>query len=105
MDIAISKNGVPIRLTSERWQHITIGHSEIADYYYEILETIETPNIIFEGSNNALIAIRKFEKKLNIFVVVIYKEVSTKDGFVITAFFSSKQQQFHKKKIIWEQQK
>jgi hypothetical protein len=46
MDIAISKNGVPIRLTDERWQHITLGHPDIADYYYEILETIEEAEII-----------------------------------------------------------
>ena len=59
MDIAISKNGIPIRLTNERWQHITIEHPEIADYYYEILETLETPEIIYEGSNDAKIAIRK----------------------------------------------
>ncbi len=43
MEIAISKNGVPIRLTEERWQHISTGHPEIADYYYELLETVEKP--------------------------------------------------------------
>jgi hypothetical protein len=43
MDVAISKNKVPIRLTQERWYHISTGHPEIADYYYEILETIENP--------------------------------------------------------------
>ncbi len=53
MDVTISKNGVPIRLTSERWLHITTGHPDIADYYYEILETIENPEIIYEGTNNA----------------------------------------------------
>ena len=62
MDIAISKNGIPIRLTSEQWQHITMGHPEIADYYYEILETIESPEIIYEGNSNAKIAIRKFQE-------------------------------------------
>jgi hypothetical protein len=36
--IAISKNGVPIRLTEERWFHITEEHSEMAGYYFEILE-------------------------------------------------------------------
>ena len=63
MDIAISKNSVPIRLTSERWQHITTGHPEIADYYYEILETIENPEIIYEGNNYTKIAIRKFQER------------------------------------------
>ena len=48
MDIGISKNGVPIRLTSERWQHITSGHPEIADYYYEILDAIENPDTVLD---------------------------------------------------------
>ncbi|MHC1610492.1 MAG: hypothetical protein ACXQTW_02655 [Candidatus Methanospirareceae archaeon] len=29
-----SKNGVPIRLTDERWLHITEEHSEMAGYYF-----------------------------------------------------------------------
>ena len=63
-DIATSKNNVPIRLTDERWHYISTGHPEIADYYYEILETIENPQIIFEGNYNSLIAIsQKFGKK------------------------------------------
>lgn len=104
MDIAISKNGVPIRLTSERWQHITIGHSEIADYYYEILETIENPDIIYEGNNDAKIAIKKFQETFITFVVAVYKETSAIDGFVITAHFSNKQQEFKKKKVLWKHQ-
>lgn len=104
MDIAISKNGVPIRLTDERWQHITTGHPEIADYYYEILETIEAPEIIYEGNNDAKIAIRKIPEKLTAFVAVVYKETYSNDGFVITAHFSNKEQEFKKKKILWRQQ-
>ena len=104
MDIVISKNGVPVRLTSERWQHITMGHPEIADYYYEILETIESPEIIYEGNNDAKIAIKKFQERFLTFVVVVYKETSAGDGFIITAHFSNKEQEFKKKKIIWKQQ-
>lgn len=103
MDIAISKNNIPIRLTSERWQHITTGHPEIADYYYEILETIESPQIIYEGNYDAKIAIKRFPENNNTFVVVVYKEVSATDGFIITAHFSNKEQEFNKKKIIWKQ--
>jgi hypothetical protein len=49
MDIAISKNNVPIRMSAERWQHISTGHPEVADYYYEIFETIENPRVIYQG--------------------------------------------------------
>jgi hypothetical protein len=30
MDIAISKAGVPIRLTDERWHHIVENHDDLA---------------------------------------------------------------------------
>ncbi len=43
MDVAISKNKVLIRLTEERWQHISIGHPEIAGFYFEILELLKIP--------------------------------------------------------------
>jgi hypothetical protein len=104
MNIAISKNRIPIRLSDERWQHITTGHPEIADYYYEILETIENPEIIYEGTDDAKIAIKRFKERFNKFVVVIYKEIGVSEGFVLTAYFSSKNQEFQKKKILWKQQ-
>lgn len=103
MDIAISKNNVPIRLTNERWLHISIGHPEIAGYYYEILETVENPQTIYEGSENGLIAVSFRYELINKFVVVIYKEVSLVDGFIITAYLSNKEQKFEKKKIVWNQ--
>jgi len=34
MEIVRSKNGVPIRLTQQRWLHITEEHSEMAGYYF-----------------------------------------------------------------------
>ena len=104
VEIAISKNNIPIRLTSERWQHITIGHPEIADFYYEILETIENPDIIYEGNNDAKIATKKFQEIFPKFIVTIYKETSERDGFIITAYLSAKEQEFEKKKILWKQQ-
>lgn len=104
MDIATSKNGIQIRLTFERWQHIKTGHPEIAGYYYEILETIESPDLIYEGNNDAKIAVRKFQETGTKFLVAVYKETSANDGFVITAHFSNKQQEFIKKKILWKQQ-
>jgi hypothetical protein len=102
MATANSKNNVSIRLTDERWQHITIGHPEVADYYFEILETIEQAEIVYEGKNRELIAIKEFQKTSPKFVVVIYKEVDKTDGFIITAFISKRRQEFDKKKIIWK---
>ena len=103
MDIAVSKNNVPIRLTPERWQHITTGHPEIADFYFEILETIENPKTIYEGKEGGLIAVSYTLEQLSKFVVVIYKELSGVDGFVITAYISNKEEKFERKKLVWEQ--
>ena len=41
MNLVISKNDVPIRLSDERWMHITIGHPEMSDLYFQILETVK----------------------------------------------------------------
>lgn len=48
MNVVKSQNGVPIRLTEERWIHITEEHSEMAGYYFEVLETVEAPVAIYE---------------------------------------------------------
>ena len=57
MQVVISKNNIPVRLTSERWLHITEEHSELAGYYYEVLETLENPDCIYEGNKKAQIAL------------------------------------------------
>jgi hypothetical protein len=105
MSIAVSVNKIPIRLTEERWQHITIGHPEIAAFYYEILDCIELPDAIYEGKFDELIATKNFDKISNKFVVVVYKELSVQDGFVITAYLSNKVNEFIKRNKIWDSQK
>lgn len=102
MNIAKSINGVSIRFTEERWQHITLGHPELADYYYEILDTVENPEVIIQGDSGGLIAIRSIEMRK--FIVVIYKELG-KEGFIITAYLTNKIQKFTKKKVLWEAKK
>jgi Barnase-EndoU-ColicinE5/D-RelE like nuclease len=105
LDIAISQNGTLIRLTSERWQHITTGHPEIAGYYFDILETIENPDIIYEGNYDAKIAVKKIQEGFTKFIVVVYKETGGNDGFIITAHFSNKELEFKKEKVLWKQQR
>ena len=102
MDIAISINKVPIRMTEERWYHITIGHPEMAVYYDEILDTIEHPESIYLGSYEEYLAIKKLNNEITKFIVVIYKEVDKNDDFIITSFITNKQPYFIKKKLIWK---
>jgi hypothetical protein len=103
MEIAVSINKVPVRLTKERWHHISTGHPEIADYYFEILETIENPKTLYEGMYGELIAISNKLEQSNKFIVAVYKEIDSNDGFIITAYLTNKEQKFEKKKVLWKQ--
>jgi len=101
MEIAKSKNGVPIRLTEERWVHIVENHDDLAGYYDEVLICVEDPDFIIKGYGDALIALRKKDERK--FLAVVYKELSESDGFIITAFFTSKIK-LEKEEIIWQRQ-
>ncbi|MBM3241049.1 hypothetical protein FJZ31_32600 [Candidatus Poribacteria bacterium] len=92
----ISVNGVPIRLTDERWEHIIDGHADLANYRDDVLDVVQHPDEVRFGYGGALIALRGYGKQR--YLAVIYKEISVDDGFIITARFA------HKKpggKILW----
>jgi hypothetical protein len=101
MDVVKSKNDVPIRLTEERWLHITEEHSELAGYYFEVLETVEEPDAIYEGKAGECIAVREIEKGK--YIAVIYRELSKEDGFVITAFLTRRKKELERRRKIWQQ--
>jgi len=97
LEIVYSINNIPIRLTRERWFHITENHDDLAGYYDDVLQTVENPDIVIQGYGGAIIAIRGMGKKR--YLGVIYKEfVDKKDGFIISAYFTSK---IDRRKIIW----
>lgn len=95
-EMARSKNGIPIRLPDERWIHLTEGHSEMAGYYSDVLEAVEDPDAIYEGRSGELLAVK--EKRTDKYIVVVYKEMSETNGFVITAFLTSKRNQLERRK-------
>ena len=88
MEIAYSVNGVPIRLMYERWFHITENHDDLASYYFEVMEVVENPEFIIRGNKGSLKAAKNMGRDK--WLVVIYREISKKDGFVITAYFLDK---------------
>ncbi|OIP36325.1 hypothetical protein AUJ95_09510 [Candidatus Desantisbacteria bacterium CG2_30_40_21] len=97
LDIVYSINGIPIRLTRERWFHIIENHDDLAGYYEDVLSTIEEPDIIIPGYGGTLIAIKGMGTKH--YLGVIYKEYPfKKDGFVLSAYFTSK---IDRRKAIW----
>jgi hypothetical protein len=93
-----SKNGVPIRLTDERWAHITEEHSELAGLQLEIVETVANPTEIFAGNQGELLAVREVE--LGKYLVVVYRE-SQQDGFIITAFLTRKGHTLRRRQQLW----
>jgi hypothetical protein len=96
MEIVPSISGVPIRLTWERWAHIVEARDELAGRMQEVLAAVETPDWVTRGYRGSLMAWKGFGRRG--FLVVIYKEISATDGFVITAYFTRKPS---KKNKLW----
>jgi hypothetical protein len=98
---ATSKNHVLIRLTDERWEHITLSHIEIDPYdSSKVLQTIEHPDVILKGDVGELLAVRKMTGKKS-WIVVAYKEVTRQDGFILTAYITTDAKWLFKREIIW----
>ena len=92
--VAVSKNGIPIRLTEERWYHIVENHDELAGLSDEVLLTVEDPDYIVKGWKDGLLAVRKFVGDK-----VVYKELEN-DGFIITAFLTKKVNKILRRGVI-----
>ena len=93
-----SKNGVPIRLTDERWAHITEEHNELDGLRQEVLETVTNPTAIFAGNRGESLAVRELETGK--YLVTVYRE-SQQDGFIITAFLTRKRQTLYRRQQLW----
>lgn len=97
MDVAYSVNGVPIRLTRERWFHIVENHDELAGRYDDVLSAIEDPDLVLPGYGGALIAVRGVGRQQ--YLAVVYKELGSEDGFVLSAYLTRK---VIRRKAIWK---
>ena len=73
MEIAYSVNDVPIRLTYERWFHITENHDDLASYYFQVIEVVEKPEFIMRGNKGTLKAAKNMGKDR--WLTVVYKEI------------------------------
>ena len=94
----LSKNGVLIRLTDERWAHITEEHCELAGLRLEVIETIADPSRILAGREGELLAVQ--EISIGKHLVVVYREFDS-DGFIITAFLTSKVKSLNRRTQLW----
>jgi hypothetical protein len=94
----LSKNSVNIRLTDERWAHISEEHNELAGMRLEVLETVANPRRILGGSAGEKLAIQEIEPSK--FLVAVYRETDL-DGFIITAFITRRVNSLNKRIQLW----
>jgi hypothetical protein len=101
--IAKSVNGVDIRLTPERVKHILSNHPEL-DGLIELLRyVVQVPDSVHAGNNKELLAI-KYIKEIDKSIVVVYRELSInqeQDGFIVTAYLTSRPESVTKRMQIW----
>ena len=98
MKVAYSVNKVPIRLSLERWRHISDNHPELSGKMNDVLNAIRKPDIIFSGESDEYLAVKIKDH----WIVVVYRELSKQDGFIITAFITSRISYLLKKEIVWQ---
>jgi hypothetical protein len=98
IDLVLSKNNIPIRLTDERWAHIVEEHCELAGMRLEIIETVKSPSRIMAGGAGEYLAVREISDGMHL--VVVYREFKN-DGFIITTFKTSKTKSLNRGDQIW----
>lgn len=95
--VVVSINGVPVRLTDERWDHILDGHPELSPGDMDlVLDAVEDPEYILPGYGGTLVAVLVLGKSS--YLHVVYKEVTKDDGFIVTAGIRPR---MNKKKVLW----
>lgn len=85
----IDKTGRRIRLTRKQWSHINRKHPQVADYYEEIINTINNPLKIiqpYEGTKYYYYKYIKYKEGPEKYLKVIVKYLNG-EGFIITALF------------------
>jgi hypothetical protein len=99
-DGALSRNGVWVRLSAERWQHIATEHPELAALRMAVLQAIADADHVLEGHAGELLAVHRLDSSK--VLVVAYREVEARDGFVITAFMTSRVTAlFKRRRQLW----
>jgi hypothetical protein len=94
----LSVHGIAIRLTDERWSHITEEHCELAGMRLEVLDTAANPLRVVAGHVGELLALKEIEAGK--YLVAVYRELP-ESGFIITAFMTRRIHSLNRRKQIW----
>ena len=101
LEVPVSKNGIPIRITDERWTHVVESHDYMAGNRDLVVETIEDSDYIVTGRKEELVALRHYHSTSisEEHVVAVYREF-VDDGFLITAFMTSDPETILRKGVV-----
>jgi len=97
-DSVQSKQGILIRLTDERWEHIVTEHGELSESRDPVLQAVGDPERILAGGSGEMLAVREIESGK--WLVVVYRE-HEQDGFIITAFWTRRYRSLEKRDVLW----
>ncbi len=100
MQPPVSVNNVPIDIPRDRWELITQCHPEVGGYTFELQETVENPDAVFETSQGDKIAVREISKGLHL--AVIYRENEDGRGIMVTSYITQNTTQFDEYKLAWK---
>ena len=105
-----SKFNRAIRLTDTIWYNKVLqDHPEFTErpeYVDDIKKAIEDPDYVIEGYGGEVRALRwcSVAPGRPKYLCVVYREFE-QDGFVITAYFTSKVKQLVKRTVLWKRTK
>jgi len=100
-----SVHGVRIRLTFKQFWHITMKRPYLYRHPEKIFETIKNPDTVLKGWTDELLAVKYYRDLLGgKYLVVVYRQVG-REGFVVTAFPTSKKEWLERREIIWRKKK
>jgi hypothetical protein len=102
LQTALSVSGHTIRVTVAQWAHITEAHDYVSGNLDKVLETLSEPSRVLAGERGESLALRDYEQTSisRKTVVVVYRDEP--DGFVITAFFTSRPDKIERRRMqLW----
>jgi hypothetical protein len=72
-------NGSEVALTEERWRHIVFRHPELKPKMQLILDAVASPDEVYVDSAGDVHELKRLEKDVSGYVVVIYKPEMPKE--------------------------